>query len=168
MPATATSTNRAHGDADERTYQGRTIRVKFEFDEFAGAPWDEFDPLGAVADWTTRPKAPGELILATHRSAHRFYDFAGAVAGLRRDGLTGPEAEGVARSEYEIFRSWLADDWSYMTATVTVDGLDYSDSLGGISGLGAADVIADLMPGAKAAIDKHQRDAVALFRLLTL
>jgi hypothetical protein len=53
-----------------------------------------------------------------------------------------------------------------MTASVSVDGLEYTDCLGAIESDYAEDVINDLLAEAKHAIDKYQRNLVAVMRLL--
>lgn len=65
---------------------GFELAVTIEPDSDSGAPWEESDGHGPVSDWTTRDKAPGELVLSHDRSAKRFYDYAEACRIARRDG----------------------------------------------------------------------------------
>lgn len=65
---------------------GVTFRVRTEYDDYHGAPWDEEDGHGPVSDWTSRSKLPGEFVLCEDRGKRRFYDFAEACRIARRDG----------------------------------------------------------------------------------
>lgn len=65
---------------------GVTFRVRTEYDDCHGAPWDEEDGHGPVSDWTSRGKLPGELVLCEDRGKRRYYDFAEACRIARRDG----------------------------------------------------------------------------------
>jgi len=157
--------HRYNGDVDTVTYQGRTIRIKWEYDQFGGTPWD-FSGSEFVSDWVGRDKRPGEVVICNDRGSKRFYDFADSVAQLKKDGISGTDADRIAKSEAERFRDWCNDQWYFMTASVSVDGLEYTDCLGAIESDCAAGVIDELLPEAKHAIDKHQRNLVAVMRLL--
>jgi hypothetical protein len=157
--------HRYDGDVDTVTYQGRTIRIKWEYDQFGGTPWD-FYGSEFVSDWVSRYKRPGEVIICNDRGSKRFYDFADSVAGLKKDGISGTDADRIAKSHVERFRDWCSDEWYFMTASVSVDGLEYTDCLGAIESDCAADCIADLVCEAKSAIDEHQRNLVVFMRLL--
>ena len=73
------------GDSEDFTLCDGAFRVTIHHDQDHGAPWDEHDGHGPVSDWTTRDKAPGELILSEDRRSKRYYDFAEACRVARRD-----------------------------------------------------------------------------------
>ena len=111
-------------------HNGATYRAELHHDETMGAPWEEHDGHGIVSDWTTRDKAPGELILASDgRGRFRYYDFAGSCARARAEGWdskpynTGQEskraqAAKAARADYEHLRRWFDDEWSWVGVVV--------------------------------------------------
>jgi len=157
--------HRYHGDVDTVTYQGRTIRIEWEYDQFVYTPW-YFSGSEFVSDWVSRDKRLGEVAICNDRGSKRFYNFADSVAQLKKDEISGTDADRIAKSEVERFRNWCSDQWYYMTASVSVDGLEYTDCLGAIESDYAEDVINDLLAEAKHAIDKYQRNLVAVMRLL--
>ena len=53
-----------HGDTTTAEHDGWTFAAEVHRDDSFGAPWLEHDGHGEVTDWTTRDKAPGELVLA--------------------------------------------------------------------------------------------------------
>jgi hypothetical protein len=157
--------HRYHGDVDTVTYQGRTIKIEWEYDQFAYTPWD-FSGSEFVSDWVRRDKHPGEVVICNDRGSKRFYNFADSVAKLKKDGISGTDSDRITKSEVERFRNWCSDQWYYMTASVSVDGLEYTNCWSAIESDYAADVINDLLAEAKHAIDKYQRNLVAVMRLL--
>jgi hypothetical protein len=163
----AMSSHRFDGDVDSVTYQGRTIKVKWGHDEFGGNPWDDCD-YGNVTDWLCRDKEPGEVIICTDRGSKRFFDFASAVAKLKKEGCSGAEANSTAKFLVKRFQDWCNDQWFYVNASVTIDGLEYTDSLGGIESDFTDGVINDLLVEAKSAIDEHQRNLVVFMRFLVM
>jgi hypothetical protein len=68
------------------TVHGFTLTARIEPDHYHGTPWEECDGHGPVSEWTTRDKAPGELVLCEDRGSRRFYDYAEACRIARRDG----------------------------------------------------------------------------------
>jgi hypothetical protein len=161
------SSHRFHGDVDSVTYQGRTIRIEWSYDEFGGRPWDHCDN-GNVTSYRFHSKNPGEVIIHESRDGNTFYDFAGAVTKLKKEGCSGAEADRIAKSEVKRFRDWCNDYWHYENATVTIDGLEYTDSHGGIESDCADSAMDDLLVEAKSAIDEHQRNLVVFMRLLAM
>lgn len=108
---------------------GATYAAKLERDDDHGAPWDEECGHGNVSDWTTRDKAPGEMILTEDRRAKRFYDFQGAVKLAKRDGWNakpyvvpgetkGQRARKAALADFDRLRAWCNDDWCYVGVIV--------------------------------------------------
>ena len=80
-------------DYETFRYAGKPFAFKIERDDSMGPPWEEHDGHGDVSEWTSRGKAPGELVLSEDRGSFRYYDFAGACKIARRDGwgfLPGP------------------------------------------------------------------------------
>lgn len=122
-----------------------TFSVKFERDEDAGAPWDNSEGHGAVSEWTTRDKLPGELVLNSDRGSKRFYDFAEACKTARADGWdAAPHNDGTeskrqqaakaALADFEYLRQWCANQWEYVGVIVTLlddegEETEVSDSL---------------------------------------
>lgn len=64
---------------------GVTFRVRTEYDDCHGAPWDEECGHGPVSDWTRRKKLPGELVLAEDRGYYRYYDYAETCKIARKE-----------------------------------------------------------------------------------
>jgi hypothetical protein len=116
--------------------------------------------------WLSRDKEPGEVIICSSSGSKRFYHFAGAVAQLKMDGCSGAEADRIAKSEVKRFQDWCNDQWHYINAFVTIDGLEYTASLGAIESDWADSAMDDLLAEAKSAIDDYQRNLVAVIRLL--
>lgn len=75
---------------------GRTYRVTIEHDGDMGAPWEEHDGHGVVSEWTRRDKAPGEVVIASDRGSHRFYDVAETTRIAKRDGWGLSDADAAA------------------------------------------------------------------------
>lgn len=138
---------------ETETRHGRDYQISWYYDECADAPWESSDCHGEVTEWTTRDKHPGELILNSDRSSHRFYDFQGAMKKAREVwGCTGTgaEIEEIVRRDYEYLRAWCEDRWFYCGIVVELlnsegDVID-SASLWGIESDGDhAPIIDDLI-----------------------
>lgn len=130
------------------TPNGNNFKIEIEHDACRGAPWEECDGHGAVSEWTTRDKKPGELILRSDRRYKLYYDFQGAVktAKLERwgcDSLTGNETAGEKAfksviSDFNYLKAWCGNEWFYACLHVVMldsDGnkLDgYDDYMGGV------------------------------------
>lgn len=110
-------------------HNGKRYHISIERDEYMGPPWEEHDGHGIVSEWTTRDKAPGEIILCADRHAKRFYDFAASCKVARRDGWdaeplnTGDEtkrqqAAKAAYADFEHLRRWCNDDWFWCGVVV--------------------------------------------------
>jgi hypothetical protein len=117
-----------HNGAEIQT-RGFTVRAEIEHDDDATPPWEREDGHGPVTPWTTRAKAPGELVLNEGRRSKRFYDIAEATKTARREqwgaegdeGMTpGQKAAHAARRDFERLRDWCNDRWSYVGVCVTV------------------------------------------------
>lgn len=147
---------RTLSDGDTFELEGAECRVRFEYDDSHGAPWDECDGHGPVSEWAQRDKRPGELVLCQDRRSKRYYDQQEATVIAKRDGWgLGREeatkltvqlgraptrneivAEAVRR-DFEFLRSWCNDDWHYVGVVVELldeDGepTKHHDSLWGI------------------------------------
>lgn len=117
---------RTIADGDTFAFEGFTFKARIQHDQDHGAPWREEDGHGPISDWTTRDKAPGELIVSEDRGARRFYDFAAAVRIARADGWNsapftgtrGQRAARAARADFERMRDWCADRWHYIGVIV--------------------------------------------------
>lgn len=76
-----------HYQTETKEHRGHTITLKWCFDYDCEAPWEHEDGHGPVSDWTTRDKAPGELVLNSDRRSYRYYDYAEAIISLRKSNL---------------------------------------------------------------------------------
>lgn len=126
----------------------RTFSVRFEDDTDMGTPWENSDGRGAVSDWTSRDKLPGELVLNTDRGQKRYYDFAGACRTALRDGWDAKpyndgtqtkrqQAAKAAMADFEFLRAFCDNRWSYVGVIVTLldddgDAGELSTSLWGV------------------------------------
>ncbi len=118
---------------------GLTFRVEHHPDYDHGAPWENVDLLGSV-DEGRRSKRPGERVINAPDGRYgwrSFYDFAGAVAKARAEGMSGELAAEAAERECEWLRAWCEDRWSYIGVEVTLldaegNATDYSDALWGV------------------------------------
>lgn len=72
-------------ERETHEHRGHTITVVWYRDYDLGPPWKEHDGHGIVSEWTTRDKRPGERVLVSDRSSHRFYDFEETVKIAKRD-----------------------------------------------------------------------------------
>lgn len=115
------------GSVIELSASGYSSRVKFDYDQCSDSPWENDDGSGIVSDWTTRSKAPGELLLSEDRGSKRFYDFAGTMVIAKRDGwdaepyktgTKGEQAHRAVMANYEFIRQWCNDQWHYYFVTV--------------------------------------------------
>ena len=132
---------------DTITIEGREYTWTVEYDCDIGAPWGEHDGHGPVTEWTTRPKGPGERVLAEDRGSYRYYDYAEACRIAKRDGwsTTGirkRQAAGevftpkqiaaeAAAADFNYLRGWCNDEWCWAGVVVTSED-DETDSLWGI------------------------------------
>ena len=84
---------------DERNFtrNGFDFRVSIEVDYTMGEPWKEHDGHGIVSDWESRPKRPGEVIIASNRGSALFYDLQATQAIAVRDGWSIAHADGMTR-----------------------------------------------------------------------
>jgi len=64
---------------------GVTFRVRTEYDEDHGTPWENECGHGPVSDWTSRGKLPGELVLCEDRGSYRYYDYAETCKIARKE-----------------------------------------------------------------------------------
>lgn len=126
-----------HGSASIE-HGGFTFTATLHADDDADAPWDREDGHGTVSDWSTRSKAPGELVLCSDGRSRRFYDFAEACATALRDGWGAPvdpdtyaakdfpaqtaraRAARAAWADFDRLRKWCAGHWNYVGVAVTV------------------------------------------------
>lgn len=133
--------------------------VEFEDDNDHGTPWENECGHGPVSDWTTRDKAPGELVLAADRSHKRYYDFAEACrialrdewdAAPYNDGSETPrqQAAKAARADYDNLRAWCNDDWRYVGVIVTL-----------LDDEGEPTEVSDQLFGVDTCDDNHERQA---------
>ncbi len=174
-----------NGESIALDFEGWRIVATIHDDDDNTAPWKQEDGHGPVSDWTSRDKAPGELVLNEDGRSKRFYDFAEAVKIAKRDGwnaeplddgLTGgAKAAKAARADYERLRRWCDDDWRYIGVALQVWFEDiqltdeYGAALWGIeSDAGeyctetANDLISEAMAQAVAELENIRRKVAAL------
>lgn len=108
---------------------GERYLVEWFFDYDGGPPWEESEGHGIVSEWTRRDKRPGELVLATDRGMHRFYDYAASVRKARAEGWNiepyqwpskGAQAAAAALGDFQYLRGWCNDEWHYCGIRVTL------------------------------------------------
>lgn len=119
------------GESIVAEIDGFTVTATIHLDDDTTPPWEREDGHGAVTNWTSRPKAPGERVLSSGRRESRFYDFAGAVQIARRDawGVPGGRLEGesvgayavrAVERDFEALKAWCADEWFYCGVALQV------------------------------------------------
>ena len=174
-----------NGESITLDFEGWRIIATIHDDGDNTAPWKREDGHGPVSDWTSRGKAPGELVLNEDGRSKRFYDFAEAVKIAKRDGwnakplddgLTGgAKAAKAARADYEHLRRWCKGEWCYIGVALQVWFEDiqltdeYGAALWGIeSDAGeyctetANDLISEAMAQAVAELENIRRKVAAL------
>ena len=110
-------------DTHDFEYDGMQFRFTSYHDPDTWEPWKECDGHGLVSDWTTRSKAPGEMVLNADGHSKRYYDFQGAVRIARHDGWNtepynwptpGAQAHAAAMADFEHLRGWCNDEWCWI------------------------------------------------------
>lgn len=163
---------------ETKEHLGHTITVKWFVDTDSEAPWEHEDGHGPVSEWTLRDKRPGERVLVTDRNSHRFYDFSEAVKIAKRDGWDAPpyktgtpgeRAVRAAERDFEYLRGWCNDAWHWAGYTVTIEGMDYDESLWGIDSQSIPRFTADAFNEAIAWLEKElaNRQAAACSDIVT-
>lgn len=137
---------------DTIVINGHTYTVETEYDLYNDPPWEQCDGYGVVSDFESRPKHPGERILAnSHRGCNRYYDVQATMRIARRDGwgLSADELAELTQClrraptrrqitaravdlDFEHLRGWCNDEWHYITVTVTDLDTGKYESTGGI------------------------------------
>lgn len=129
---------------------GYSVRCKLADDDTGFAPWEQCEALAVPITLpryasTVDGELSGHMRIDT-RDDVLYYPFADAVRKWRadndqyclKDGRAQRQAQAVAaaRAEYDFFRSWLRENWSYVGVIVELlddDGAVIgSDSLWGI------------------------------------
>ena len=114
---------------ETRDHGTMSFRIEWVYDSDSDAPWVREDGHGPVSDWTSDPKAPGQMVLCTDRRMRRYYDFAEAVNLARRDGWDtkpygtrkpGERAHAAAMADYNYLRQWCNQQWQYCGIVVTL------------------------------------------------
>ena len=138
---------------------GLRFSVTIEPDHDAGAPWDNMDTLGTVRDvyqpgFSHLQKEPGERVMHRERGEAWLYDYAGAVAKARKEGMSGPAAAEAADREFSYLRGWLRGSWCFVGVIVTLldtegNPTNESDALWGVDDAGdyVATIAEDLALG---------------------
>lgn len=122
---------------------GLYAKVKTDWDQTMGPPWEEHDGHGPVSEWTSRDKRPGERLLVCEGSGKRYYDFAEATVIAKRDGWgIGELAEarlesGMGRKptrkeivaaavedDFKRLSDWANDRWHWIGVIVTLHDAD--------------------------------------------
>lgn len=107
----------------------RTFIVEIHSDDDHEPPWEGYDGVGNVTDWTTRAKRAGEWLLNEDRGSYRYYDAQEAQERAKREGWQastasaayGTRAEQAARAVRADFRrlqAWCSDEWYYVGVVV--------------------------------------------------
>lgn len=120
--------------------KGRTYKVRTKPD-YDASPLDN-DGHGDVTEWVTRPKLPGEVVIAQDRNSYRYYDMSGAVKKAREEGwntppyevlgeTAGQRAVRAAKADFEYIRRWFDNQWQYV-GVIVEDPDGNTDSLWGV------------------------------------
>lgn len=123
------------GDSIETVHDGFTIVATVYRDNDGDAPWERDDCRGPVSEWVTRDKLPGERVLISDGSHHRYYDFQEACRIARKDGWGcegGPRtnesvkayAARAVERDFDVLQAWCNDEWHYCGVAVTVSKAD--------------------------------------------
>ena len=127
---------------DTFEHNGRTFTFRTEWDDCGRLPWKDDDGAGIVSEWTSRAKEPGERILCSDRSMHRYYDFAGTMRKAMKDcwgGYDKPKdatkklvAALAVEKDFERMRRFCNDQWNYVGVIVKDEMTGQVASLWGI------------------------------------
>jgi hypothetical protein len=135
------------------TAHGLTYLIEWLPDDCTIYPLDDFPLRSEQSHYGPPAKRPGELRLAPVDRTHYFFDYAGNVAALRRDGLTGPAAALAARTAFAWLDGWFRDQWSYAVVRVSLPGTPLATYCGAVEDhngpdakelASIADLVADL------------------------
>ena len=160
-------------DSTTIEHEGHSITVSWHYDEGLREPWKENDGHGPVSEWTTRDKQAGELVLCKDGRSKRFYDFAEACRIAKRDGWDSQpfnkgqeskrqQAAKAARADFEYLRAWCNDEWHWSYYTVTIEGMDYDESCGGIESDSQAEIEQEALADAKAWLEQELAESEAM------
>lgn len=107
----------------EETYRGFKIKIHSGFSDMGLTPWldwtccdDTFD-----GEWTTKQKAPHEVIIAEDRGMRMLYDRQYAVQKLKKQ-VGGQEADRIVNDEIQSLQDFCKDEWWYVDLSVEVNG----------------------------------------------
>ena len=124
----------------EHVIEGRVYNIDFFPDQSMGPPWEEHDGHGAVSEWTTRSKRPGERIIAAHHNSRQFYDYDGAIKKAKAEGWSVANSEGMTpaqiataavEADFKYLKSYIDGVWAWAVVRTTAPNGD-SNCLGGI------------------------------------
>lgn len=136
----------------EKSIGGKDFKFKATFEHDPDcSPLDD-DGHGAVSDWVTRDKKPGELVLCRDGSYKRYYHYQSACqlalvdkwnAYPYNEGSETPrqQAAKAAMADFKFLKSWFEDEWGYVVVCVTLlddegEETDVREYLGGVQTLG--------------------------------
>lgn len=146
-------------DGEIFEHGGRKFKFEEDYDQDMRAPWEEYDGIGIVSEWTNRDKYPGERVLSTERYGYskRYYDFQATMKKAKQEGwgLSPEDKEKLAKrlgrtptkgdivaeaveKDFEYCRSWANNEWHWVfvgVAQVDEDGNKIGDTeyLGGLN-----------------------------------
>ncbi len=130
-------------DGDIVKRGGYRFRVNYPHDEDHEAPWDDGDGRGIVRELPYgENKKPGERIMQTHNRDKWAFDWAGTIKKAKEEGwgvdpalvtkygwTNAQMAEAATKAEFDLFRSWLKDEWHYVGIVITHLPEEDSDTL---------------------------------------
>lgn len=92
--------------------------IEIYLDEFSSTPWREMYTFGEVKKNLrhSRNKKPGEMWLGENY----LYDFQSACKKARSEGMSKKDASEAAWREFQLFKSWLNDEWYYCYVNATL------------------------------------------------
>lgn len=155
-------------DKTEYPHAGHAVKIEWHYDDSSREPWKECDGHGPVSDWTQRDKKPGERELCRDRKSKRFYDYGEAIKIAKRDGWdaepykTGSKGEQAVRAveaNFKYLKRWCDGDWHWCGYIVTIDGMDYDESLWGIESDSQAEMEKEAIQTAKDWLDNEPTES---------
>lgn len=131
-------------DSTKFTHKGYSFTMKLYRDDYMGEPWKEHDGHGVVSEWTSRDKAPSEIVLCSDRSSRRYYNWAESLKLALKDGWgpgekrqveletaiqgrfgRGPTKGEIAveavKADFKHLKDWCEDRWFWCGVAVTFE-----------------------------------------------
>lgn len=154
------------GDKIEKEVLGRKVEIVLHSEDWC--PLEKFYGKFLDKDFdgeiSRRFKSPEEVIVWSGRHGEKIlFNFRNAVKSLRKDGVSGIEADRLARAEVKRIKDYYADRWWYLCAEVKVPGVKESDYLDDVESDCVDDLMCQFIEMAKDMILKQVKEFVPDF-----